>query len=88
MWQIKQYLRHENKANENKLLAYCKASRCETVKNNKKNVFLYVKHTNLLSFKLDFQKLEQHKGSNWLIHGIKRYKDNQLQSLELPCRIS
>ena len=29
-------------------------------------------------FKLDFQK----------IHGTKRRKDNQLQSLELPCRIS
>ena len=24
----------------------------------------------------------------WLIHGIKHRKDNQLQSLELPCRIS
>ena len=36
-------------------------------------------------FKLDFQKVDQHK---WLIHGTKRRKDNQLQSLELPCRIS
>ena len=25
MWKIKQYLRHENKANENKVLAYCDA---------------------------------------------------------------
>ena len=24
----------------------------------------------------------------WLIHGTKRRKENQLQSLELPCRIS
>ena len=39
-------------------------------------------------FKLDFQKVDQHTGGKWLIHGIKRRKDNQLQSLELPCRIS
>ena len=29
------FLRHENKVNENKVL-YCKALRCETIKNNKK----------------------------------------------------
>ena len=39
-------------------------------------------------FKLDFQKVDQHTGDKWLIHGIKRHKDNQLQSLGLPCRIS
>ena len=39
-------------------------------------------------FKLDFQKVDQHRGGKWLIHGTKRRKDNQLQSLELPCRIS
>ena len=39
-------------------------------------------------FKLDFQKVDQHTGDKWLIHGTKRRKDNQLQSLELPCRIS
>ena len=39
-------------------------------------------------FKLDFQKADQHTGDKWLIHGTKRRKDNQLQSLELPCRIS
>ena len=33
-------------------------------------------------FKLDFQKVNQHT------RGTKRRKDNQLQSLELPCRIS
>ena len=37
--------------------------------------------------KTDFQKVDQHTG-NWLIHGTKRRKDNQLQSLEFPCRIS
>ena len=35
-------------------------------------------------FKLDFQKVNQHTGGKWLIHGTKRHKDNQLQCLELP----
>ena len=39
-------------------------------------------------FKLDLQKVDQHTGGKWLIHGTKRHKGNQLQSLELPCRIS
>ena len=34
-------------------------------------------------FKLYFQKVDQHAGVKWLIHGTKRRKDNQLQSLEL-----
>ena len=34
-------------------------------------------------FKLDFQKVDQHTRGKWLIHGTKRRKDNQLQSLEL-----
>ena len=38
-------------------------------------------------FKLDFEKVDQHIGGKWLIHGTKCCKDNQLQSLELPCRI-
>ena len=37
---------------------------------------------------IDFQKVDQHTGGKWLIHGTKRRKDNPLQSLELPCRIS
>ena len=28
--------------------------------------------------------MDQHTGGKWLIHGTKRRKDNQLQSLELP----
>ena len=40
------------------------------------------------NFKLDFQKVDQHTGDKWFIHGTKRCKDNQLQSLELPGRIS
>ena len=41
-------------------------------------------------FKLDFQKVEQHTGGKWLIHGTNHRKGNQFQSLELPppCKIS
>ena len=39
------------------------------------------------NFKLDFQKVDQHTRGKWLIHGTKHHKDNQLQSLEFPCRI-
>ena len=38
--------------------------------------------------KFDFQKVDQHAGGKWLIHDTKRRKENQLQSLKLPCRIS
>ena len=38
--------------------------------------------------KFDFQKVDQHAGGKWLIHDTKRHKDNQLQRLKLPCRIS
>ena len=38
-------------------------------------------------FKLDLQKVDQHT-SKWLIHGAKRHRDNQLQIMELPCRMS
>ena len=38
--------------------------------------------------KFDFQKVDQHAGGKWLIYDTKRRKDNQLQSLKLPCRIS
>ena len=79
---MKHYLRHENKVNKNKVLSYCEALRY--MRNNKKKVVLnYVKHTNTLSFKLDFQKVDQHTRGKWLIHGTKCHKDNQLQSLML-----
>ena len=39
-------------------------------------------------YKLDFQNVDQHTGGKCAIHGTKLRKDNQLQSLELPCRIS
>ena len=38
--------------------------------------------------KLDFQNVDQHTGGKCSIHGTKYRKDNQLQSLDLPCRIS
>ena len=38
--------------------------------------------------KVDIQKVDQHTGGKWLIHDTKRHKDNQLQNLKLPCRIS
>ena len=38
--------------------------------------------------KIDFQKVDQHAGGKWLIYDTKRRKDNQLQSMKLPCRIS
>ena len=37
---------------------------------------------------VDFQKVDKHTGGKWLIHDSKRCKDNQLQSLKLPYRIS
>ena len=39
-------------------------------------------------FKLDIQKLDQHIGGKWLIHRTNHSKDNPLQSLEPPYRIS
>ena len=54
--------------------------------NNQKQKKLFFFMSNLQTY-YHF-KLDQHKGGKWLIHGTKRRKDNQLQSLELPCRIS
>ena len=68
---------------ENKVL-YSGALRCETIK----EVFSCMSNLQTYyHFKLDFQKVEQYTGGKWLIHGTKRHKDSQLQSLEL-CRIS
>ena len=46
----------------------------------------YVKPTAQLLFKVNFQKVDQHAGGNWLIHDTKRRKDNQLRSLKLPIK--
>ena len=60
------------------------------MRNNKKQqkivAFPYVKLTNLLPFSTRFPK--NGPTYKWLIHSTKRRKDSQLQSLELPCRIS
>ena len=40
------------------------------------------------NFKIDLQKVDLHAGCMWLIHGTQHRKNNQLQNLELPCRIS
>ena len=59
--------------------------------NNKKQQKLFSLMSNLQTYyhlKLDFRKVDQHTVGKWLIHGTKRRKDNQLQSLVLPCRIS
>ena len=40
------------------------------------------------SLKVDFQKVHQHAGGKWLIHDTQRRKNNQLQSLKLPYKIS
>ena len=60
--------------------------------NNKKTtkkLFSFVSNLQTYyDFKQDFQKVDQHTGGKWLIHGTKCRKDNRLQSLELPCRIS
>ena len=47
-----------------------------------------VKFTYPLSFQTRIPKVDQYTGGKWLIHGTKHRKDNQLQSLELSCRIS
>ena len=57
--------------------------------NNKKKLFSLMSNLQTYyHFKLDFQKVDQQTGGKWLIHGTKRRRDNQLQNLKLPCRIS
>ena len=50
--------------------------------NNRKKISLMLNLQTYYHFKLNFQKVDQHTGGKWLIHGTKRLKDNQLQSLE------
>ena len=60
------------------IIAYVKYKKNETIH--------YVKPTAQLLFKN--RLVDQHAGGKWLIRDTKRRKDNQLQSLKLPCRIS
>ena len=54
----------------------------------RKSVIHYIERTNQLSFKTSFQNVDKQTGGKWLIYGSKRRKDNQVQSMELPCIIS
>ena len=57
--------------------------------NNKKKLFSLMSNLQTYNhFKHDSQKVDQHTGGKWLINGTKRRKDNQLQGLELPCKIN
>ena len=47
-------------------------------------MFPYVKLTNLISFKIDFQKVDQLTGGKWLIHGTKRHKDKSVEKPGTP----
>ena len=60
---------------------------CQNTKNEGK---LSIMSNLQLNFclKIDFQKVDQHAGGKSLILDTKRHKDNQLQSMKLPCRIS
>ena len=59
---------------------------CQNTKKVLLSIISYLQPNCCLKF--DFQKVDQHAGGKWLIHDTKRRKDNQLQSLKLPCRIS
>ena len=84
----KEYLRSKDKDKDDMIyqdiyiIAYVK------IQKKLKYTIHYVKPTPQLVFKIDFQKVVQHAGGKWLIHDTKRCKDNQLQSLKVPCRIS
>ena len=84
MQKIKHYKRHQNKVNENKVL-YCKALRCETIKNNKRKLFSFMLNLQTYyHFKLDFQKVNQHTRDKWLIHGTKCHKGTCSIQWECP----
>ena len=84
MWKIKQYSRHENKVNEYQVL-YCNVKQSKTVI----KAFPFMSNLQIYyHLKLTVQKVDQHTGGKCLVHGTKRCNDNQLLSLELPCRVS
>ena len=62
---------------------------CKNIIKNNEKLFSVISYLQThYQFKLDFQEVNQHAGGKWLIRGTKHRKDNPLQSLELPCRIS
>ena len=44
----------------------------------KKGVFHYIKLTNQMPPKTNFEKVDHHTGGKWLIHDTKHHKGNQL----------
>ena len=69
------------------IIAYVKTQKIRFIIHYVKSTAqLFLKKNSISKF--DFQKVDQHAGGTWLIHDTKRRKDNQLQSLKLPCRIS
>ena len=83
----KEYLRSKDKANND--VMYQDIYSCKS-QNTKKNEDILSSMSNPQPnwcLKIDFQKVDQHAGGKWLIHDTKRRKDNQLQSLKLPCRM-
>ena len=87
---IRHYLKDEHKVNENKILSFCKDICKNVITKNEKVAIHYVKlaYTHPYHLKLDFQIIYPHTGGKRLIHGTKHCKDNQLESQELPCKIS
>ena len=83
----KEYLRSKDKAKNDMMYQDI----CNCICQNTKNEDILSSMSNLQTnwcLKIDFPKVNQHAGGKWLIHDTKRRKDNQLQSLKLPCRIS
>ena len=81
----KHYLRHENKANTKQgiiilwdIYNYLCINRITSIP---KSILHYIKLTNQLSFKTDFQNMDQLTGSKWFIHSTKHHEGNQLQGL-------
>ena len=81
---------NQNKVNDNRYIEvlYCKVSRNIQKQQTKKLFSLMSNLQTFYHFQQDFQKLGQHTGGKLLIHGTKRRRDNALQGLKLPCRIS
>ena len=54
--------------------------------------YKYMKYHSKLTYQLSFwnvsRKVYYHAGGEWLIHGPKRCKENQLLSLKHPCWLS
>ena len=78
------YLRSKGKGQKTYDLS--RHSICQNSK--KEDLQSIMSNMQLNCLKVDFQKVNQHTGGKWLIHDIKRRKDNLLQRLKLPCRIS